>query len=40
MIAIRDCVRDLIEYQSEDYLIMIFQKQQEELNTLYDNTSK
>ncbi|MCK9480024.1 MAG: DEAD/DEAH box helicase family protein, partial [Firmicutes bacterium] len=37
MIAIRDCVRDLIEYQSEDYPDYDIQKQQEKLNTLYDD---
>jgi N12 class adenine-specific DNA methylase len=39
MIRIRDCVRSLIEYQTEDYPDdMIFAKQQE-LNELYDDFS-
>jgi N12 class adenine-specific DNA methylase len=37
MIAIRDCVRDLIEYQAEDYSEHDIKMQQEKLNTLYDN---
>ncbi|KUO71737.1 MAG: helicase [Clostridia bacterium BRH_c25] len=41
MIAIRDCVRDLIEYQTEDYSGEVIQEQQQKLNRLYDTfTSK
>lgn len=36
MIEIRECVRDLIEYQSEDYPDDDIKKLQEKLNTLYD----
>ncbi|AHF09017.1 N-6 DNA methylase [Dehalobacter restrictus] len=36
MIAIRDCVRDLIEYQTEDYGDETIQEQQRKLNNLYD----
>jgi N12 class adenine-specific DNA methylase len=36
MIAIRDCVRDLIEYQTEDYSDEVIQEQQRKLNRLYD----
>ncbi|WP_425323455.1 DEAD/DEAH box helicase family protein [Anaerosolibacter sp.] len=36
MIAIRDCVRDLIEYQTEDYSDEVIQEQQHKLNSLYD----
>ncbi|WP_368294559.1 DEAD/DEAH box helicase family protein [Dehalobacter sp. TBBPA1] len=36
MIAIRDCVRDLIEYQTEDYGNKTIQEQQRKLNNLYD----
>ena len=36
MIAIRDCVRDLIEYQTEDYSDEALQSQQRKLNRLYD----
>lgn len=36
MIAIRDCVRDLIEYQTEDYSDDVIQEQQHKLNRLYD----
>lgn len=36
MIGIRDCVRDLIEYQTEDYGDETIQKQQRKLNILYD----
>lgn len=36
MIAIRDCVRDLIEYQTEDYDDETIRKQQQKLNILYD----
>ena len=37
MIAIRDCVRTLIEYQTEGYPDWEIQKQQEKLNTIYDD---
>ncbi len=36
MIAIRDCVRELIEYQTEDYSNEAIQSQQRKLNRLYD----
>ena len=36
MIEIRDCVRQLIEYQTEDYPDYEIKAQQEKLNTLYD----
>ena len=36
MIAIRDCVRDLIEYQTEDYSDEAIREQQHKLNRLYD----
>lgn len=36
MIAIRDCVRDLIEYQAEDYSDEVIREQQRKLNKLYD----
>ncbi len=36
MIAIRDCVRELIEYQTEDYSDEIIREQQQKLNNLYD----
>jgi N12 class adenine-specific DNA methylase len=36
MIAIRDCVRELIEYQAEDYSDEIIREQQRKLNRLYD----
>lgn len=36
MIAIRDCVRDLIEYQTEDYSDENIREQQRKLNRLYD----
>jgi N12 class adenine-specific DNA methylase len=36
MIAIRDCVRDLIEYQTEDYSDEVIREQQHKLNRLYD----
>jgi N12 class adenine-specific DNA methylase len=36
MIAIRDCTRDLIEYQTEDYSDDVIRKQQFKLNRLYD----
>ena len=40
MIAIRDCVRTLIEYQTEDYPDADIQAEQEKLNRLYDDFSK
>lgn len=36
MIALRDCVRELIEYQTEDYSDEAIQAQQRRLNRLYD----
>ena len=40
MIAIRDCVRELIELQTEDYPDSAIKQAQEKLNTLYDNFTK
>ena len=40
MIRIRDCVRELIEYQMEDYPDEQIAEKQKELNTLYDDFSK
>lgn len=40
MIAIRDCVRTLIEYQTEDYPDADIKAEQEKLNRLYDDFSK
>ncbi len=40
MIEIRDCVRTLIEYQTEDYPDYEITKQQDKLNELYDKFSK
>ena len=40
MIGIRDCVRDLIEYQTEGYADYEIKAQQEKLNTLYDEFTK
>lgn len=40
MIAIRDCVRTLIEYQTEDYPDADIKAEQEKLNRLYDEFSK
>ena len=37
MIAIRDCVRTLIEYQTEDYSDAEIQAEQVRLNELYDD---
>jgi N12 class adenine-specific DNA methylase len=37
LIEIRDCVRTLIEYQTEDYPYEDISHQQKELNRLYDN---
>lgn len=40
MIGIRDCVRTLIEYQTEDYPDADIKAEQEKLNCLYDDFSK
>ena len=40
MIAIRDCVRTLIEYQTEDYPDADIKAEQEKLNHLYDDFGK
>lgn len=40
MIAIRDCVRTLIEYQTKDYSDVEIQAEQARLNELYDDFSK
>lgn len=40
MIALRDCVRKLIEYQTEGYPNEEIQKEQVELNRLYDEYTK
>ena len=40
MIGIRDCVRTLIEYQTEDYPDGDIKAEQEKLNRLYDDFSK
>ena len=40
LIEIRDCVRQLIEYQSEDYPDDDIKAQQEKLNKLYDSFTK
>lgn len=40
MIAIRDCARMLIEYQTEDYPDADIKAEQEKLNRLYDDFSK
>ena len=40
MIAIRDCVRTMIEYQTEGFPDWEIQKQQEKLNTIYDDFTK
>ena len=40
MIAIRDCVKELIDYQTEDYPDEIIRLQQKKLNTLYDEFQK
>ena len=37
LIEIRDCVRHLIEYQTEDYPDSMIEQAQTELNTLYDS---
>mgnify|MGYP000730164367 CR=1 FL=1 len=36
MIELRDCVRTLLEYQTEDYPDEEIKEQQAKLNTLYD----
>ena len=40
MIALRDCVRRLIDYQTEGYPDEDIQKEQAQLNTLYDEYTK
>lgn len=40
LIGIRDCVRTLIEYQTEDYPDSAIKEQQQKLNQLYDAFSK
>ena len=40
MIALRDCVRKLIDYQTEGYPDEDIQKEQAQLNTLYDDYTK
>lgn len=40
LIEIRDCVRKLIEYQTEDYPEEMIQTEQENLNRLYDAFAK
>lgn len=40
MVAIRDCVRELIAYQTEGYADRVIEKQQEKLNRLYDAFQK
>lgn len=40
MIAIRDCVKELIDYQTEDYPDEVIRLQQKKLNTLYDEFQK
>lgn len=40
MIALRDCVRDLIEAQTEDFSEAEIQEQQKKLNRLYDSFSQ
>ncbi len=40
MIEIRDCVRTLIEYQTEDYPDYIIKAEQEKLNSIYDKFTK
>lgn len=40
MIELRDCVRDLIEYQTEDYPDSAIKSQQAKLNNLYDEYTK
>ena len=40
MISIRDCVRELIEYQTEGYSDFEIKQQQDKLNKLYDDFTK
>ena len=40
MIGIRDCVRNLIELQTEDYPDSEIKQAQDKLNTLYDSFTK
>lgn len=40
MIAIRDCTRELIAYQTEGYSEAVIESQQKKLNTLYDTFNK
>lgn len=40
LIAIRECVRKLIEYQTEDYPDTMIQQEQTNLNALYDAFEK
>ncbi len=40
LIAIRDCVRTLIEYQTEDFPDDVIEGEQKKLNTLYDEFQK
>ena len=40
LVAIRECVRKLIEYQTEDYPDAMIQQEQGELNALYDAFEK
>lgn len=40
MVAIRDCLRNLIEMQTKDFPDYDIQKEQDKLNSLYDNFSK
>lgn len=40
LIQIRDCVRKLIEYQTEDYPEEMIRTEQENLNRLYDAFSQ
>lgn len=40
LIQIRDCVRKLIEYQTEDYPDDLIHTEQENLNRLYDSFTK
>ena len=40
MIALRDCVRTLIEYQTENYPDKVIEREQQKLNALYDSYVK
>ena len=40
MVAIRDCVRELIAYQTEGYADTVIEEQQRKLNQLYDTFQK